>query len=209
MPRIEPEVDTDSVIRRGNHIERIGGFQQSPIDAAIDDVTGPPADDSNKWFITIISSRNCKPCKDLLADWNKSNELLAFAKPSDSANSWANLNVYEVENRFHNWFVKDLKIDGTPTIIIQPPRSKKYGDPSTVIYQKTGYTAGKPDELAKSFTVAIRKYLNKLSERGELWQQREDVRHGSVVSEKDIIYCSVNEEPKGFGHWTSHPLGRW
>src|SRR6218665_3643616 len=175
-----PEVDTDSVLRRGNHVERIGGHQQSAYDAAVDGVTGPPADDSGKWFITIITQRGCVPCAKLKAAWAKSAELLAFARPGDTANSWAHYNEYEAENRYHEWFTRGIAVKGYPTILIQPPATGKYGDARFPIYQATGFD-GDAAKLASSFTAKIKGHLRTLNQHGALPHEPQDFQYVSHV----------------------------
>jgi len=157
-----PEVDTAAVIRRGDHVEHVDGIQ-SEADAAWGEVTAPPADDSHKWFITVLTMKNCGPCNQLKADWQTSQHLRAFAIPGDQKNSWAHINFYDVENETHAWWQKNLKISGYPTILIQPPRTKQYGDPSTVVFQKTGYN-GKPEELAAKMSAGMKTYVAKLAQ---------------------------------------------
>jgi hypothetical protein len=158
-----PEVDTAAVIRRGDHVEHVNGIQ-SEADAAWGEVTSPPADDSHKWFITVLTTRNCRPCAQLKADWGTSQYLKAFAIPGDQKNSWAHINFYDATDETHAWWQKNIKIAGYPTVLIQPPRSKQYGDPSTVVLQKTGYN-GKPEELAAKMSAGLKTYVSKLAQR--------------------------------------------
>jgi thioredoxin-related protein len=61
---ITPE-GVNEVIRRGNHIEIIDGTQGSDL---VGDAMAPPEDDSHKWFISVITSANCKYCELLKND---------------------------------------------------------------------------------------------------------------------------------------------
>lgn len=158
-----PEVDTAAVIRRGDHVEHVNGIQ-SEVDAAWGEATAPPADDSHKWFITVLTQKGCAPCAQLKADWQTSQHLKAFAIPGDQKNSWAHINFYNSQDETHNWWHKNLKITAYPTIIIQPPRTKQYGEPATVVFQKTGYN-GKPEELAAKMSAGLKTYVAKISDR--------------------------------------------
>ncbi len=155
---IMPEVDTASVIRRGNHVEHVNGFQAD--EDTFGDVTAPPADDSHKWFISVYTISNCGPCAKLKADWETSEYLRAFGKPKDQAGSWAHLNFYNAEDETVNWRLKNLKVKSYPCIVIQPPRSRTYGDPATVVMQKSGYKTDK--ELAAQITAALKAYVKKI-----------------------------------------------
>jgi hypothetical protein len=159
-----PEVDAAAVIRRGNHVEHVNGYQDAPeSDLTFGEITAPPADDSHKWFISVYTISNCGPCAKLKADWETSEYLRAFAKPKDQAGSWAHLNFYNAEDDTQNFRLKNLKIKGYPCILVQPPRSRAYGDPATVVLQKTGYKSDK--ELAAQITAAIKAYAKKLDEK--------------------------------------------
>jgi hypothetical protein len=161
-----PEVDTAAVIRRGDHVEHVNGIRSAE-DEAFGDITAPPADDSHKWFITILTSPNCGPCNKLKEDWAQSPYLKAFGVIGDQKASWSHLNIYNAEDATHQWFQKNIEIKGYPTILIQPPRSKQYGAPETIVMQKTGYN-GKPEELAKQITSSLRTYVATLSKRNAL-----------------------------------------
>jgi len=157
-----PQVDTAAVIRRGNHVEHVNGYQ-ADADVAFGEVTAPPADDSHKWFITVYTIPNCGPCAKLKADWETSEVLRAFAKPKDQAGSWAHLNFYNAEDETVNWRLKNLAVKGYPCIVIQPPRNRQYGDPSTVVMQKSGYKSDK--ELAAQISASLKGYVKKLEEK--------------------------------------------
>jgi hypothetical protein len=51
-------------------------------------------------------------------------------------------------------------VGGFPTILVQPPLNKKYGDPATVVFQHTGYD-GNGQRLASKITAAIKAFLAK------------------------------------------------
>ena len=156
--RLDP--DYAEVYRRGDYVESFGQGPRSDGEQSYLQAMAKPADDSHKWFITIITAQNCGPCKKLLADWQTAPELLAFARFRDQKNSWAHLNVYAAEDETQAWRWTNIKVTSYPTIIIQPPVSGQYGDASTVVLQKAGYN-GKPAELAKQMGDQIRTYIAK------------------------------------------------
>ena len=65
--------------------------------------------------------------------------LRAFANPDDPKESWAHYRVYRSDDTTQSWRWKNLRISGYPTILIQPPRNRQFGDPSTVVMQCAGY----------------------------------------------------------------------
>ncbi len=153
----QPQVDVAEVIRRGGHVELIGGIC-SDNDKNFCEAVATPPDDSNKWYVTVLSQSGCKPCERLKYDLQTDKSLTAFVNPTDPKKSWAHYNTYSSDDETQMWRFKGIKIKGYPTTIIQPPRNGRYGDPSTVVYQKTGYD-GNGRKLAESFSDSIKKYI--------------------------------------------------
>jgi len=117
-----------------------------------------PEDDSHKWSISVITSPGCAACNKLQADWKTSTYLLAFANPEDAKQSWAHYRVYRSDDVPQGWRWKAIRIASYPTILVQPPRNRRYGDPATVVMQVTGYD-GDAKQLATAMSSAIRKYV--------------------------------------------------
>ena len=181
-------IDPDEILRRGNRVEVINPIT-THADTGADDTAylaalAPPADDSHKWFISIITLENCGPCKKLLADWQSSPELAAFAQPRDARASWAHLNIYAAEDETQTWRWQNIAIKSYPTILLQPPRSGAFGDAATVVLQKSGYN-GKPAELAAQLRAAIEKQAKQ--HRSSVAQQQSPGVHplGEFVEAKD------------------------
>lgn len=157
-----PQVDQDEVRRLGNLVHQLGVGPQSD---GVDDflaAMGPPASDADKWFISLVTIRNCAPCVQLKQAFGTDPWLKALADPSDPKKSWSHFGVYDAQDKSQSFRFEKLKIEAYPTILVQPPRSKKYGEPSTVVFQ--GTYGGDPKKLATEITTAIRRYLAKLSE---------------------------------------------
>jgi hypothetical protein len=149
-------IDSQEILRRGNSVQTIapGQYAQSTELAAL----APPTDDRHKWFITLITQPNCAPCKQLLADLQNAPELKAWVNLSDATHSWSHFNQYNSEDATQQWRWANIAIKGYPTLLVQPPRSGKYGDPAIVVMQKTGYN-GKPAELAEQLRASILKQV--------------------------------------------------
>jgi len=157
---VAPEVDQAEVLRRGNLVQVVGdgtrSFETDDFAAAM----GPPASDADKWFISVVSMKQCAGCEKLKKEWSTNPWLLALANPSDTKQSWAHFGIYDKDDRSQAFRFESLKITTFPTILVQPPRSKRYGDPSIVVFQ--GVYKGDPDKLAREITQAIRQYIQKL-----------------------------------------------
>jgi hypothetical protein len=155
----EAEVDRAEVLRLGDLVQHVDGIGNDP-EALFVEAMGPPATDADKWFISVLTMQGCAPCAKLKADWETSPWLLALADPNNPKLSWAHYNVYAREDRSQAFRFEKLNIEAYPTILVQPPRSKRYGDPSTVVFQ--GTYGGDPEKLARQITAAIRQYVAKL-----------------------------------------------
>jgi hypothetical protein len=201
-PTNEPpteEVDAAEIKRLGDHVQYVDGdSKSSPGDYV--EVMGPPADDNHKWFISIIGSKSCAACARLKADL-KSNEYLRALitvhenddNHSDTKTSWAHYTYYLAGDKSQDFRWKDLKIKGYPTILVQPPLNKKYGDPSTVVVQMTGYD-GDGKKLATSIAAGIKAYLAKQAERRQAGHRAQLL---SIINERVGEFPPEPPPPKG------------
>jgi hypothetical protein len=161
-------IDPHEIVRRGNRVEAVNATETHnhlSADADFLAALAPPADDSHKWFITIVTLDGCGPCKQLLADWHSSPALAAFALPGNVRASWAHLNIYAAEDETQTWRWRNIALKSYPTILLQPPRHGRYGNAATVVLQKSGYN-GKPEELAQQLRAAIEKQARKIQVGG-------------------------------------------
>lgn len=163
-------VDVAEVLRRGDLVEHVDGYQSGP-ESAVCEAMEPPASDADKWFVSVLTSPSCSPCKQLLKTWETDEWLLALADPNDSKASWSHFAVFDSTDRSQAFRFEALKVKAYPTIVVQPPRSGKYGDPSTVVYQ--GVYGGDTRKLAEAMSASIRSYVERVSEaqRNNSWQQ--------------------------------------
>ena len=158
-----PEVNEAEVLRMGDTVQHIDGLHRATADDAYIEAMGPPASDADKWFISVLSMRGCAACLRLKQDWAGNRWLLALANPSDPKQSWAHYNTYMREDASQAWRWKNIRVTAYPTVLVQPPRSGKYGEPGTVVFQ--GTYGGDPKALASNITRAIRLYVSKLPVR--------------------------------------------
>lgn len=160
-PVAEPQVNKAEILRMGDMVQHIDGLHRATAEDAYVAAMGPPESDADKWFISVISMRSCAACQKLKRDWRTSPWLLALARPDDPDNSWAHHNVYWRGDESQMWRFEDITIAAYPTILVQPPRSGRFGKPETVVFQSAGY-GGDPQKLASRITRAIRLYIAKL-----------------------------------------------
>ncbi len=172
-----PQVDKEETIRRGDMVQEIGTTQEGPFDL-IADALAPPEDDSHKWYITLVTMPDCKPCEALKADFMRSDPLRAWANPQELEESWSHYQVRRFEDADEangaqrDWFkgVKDkiaegFKVTGGPCIVIQPPRNGEFGPNKTVVAMLFGYD-GDGDKTAKKIRAAIVNYVEVMKRRG-------------------------------------------
>jgi thioredoxin-related protein len=173
------EVDQAEVMRLGNLVQAVGsGPRSTQVDRYVE-AMAPPASDADKWFISVFTTRGCKACEQLKQDWSKDPWLLALANPSDPKASWAHYSVYLQDDRSQAFRFTEIKVTEFPTVIVQPPRSGKYGDPKTVIFQ--GVPGESPEQLAQAITHAIRTYVASLSTTAST-KQSEGASQATVAS---------------------------
>ncbi len=155
------EVNQAEILRLGNMVQHVDGQRHGQnVEDALVEAMKPPADDSDKWFISVLVSRSCTACQKLRRDWAADPSLQALADPGDPKRSWAHLNFYYAEDKSQAFRFKGIQVDGYPTVIVQPPRNKEYGDPTTVVHQ--GTYDGNPRHLAGDIARSIRMYVGKL-----------------------------------------------
>lgn len=150
------EVDQAEVLRLGNTVQHVDGGIAAGADEELA-ALGPPASDADKWFISLVTTKGCTPCEQLKQAWRSDPWLLALANPLDPKSSWAHYNEYLYDDQSQSFRWQDVKIAAFPTVIVQPPRSQRYGDPATVVFQDT--YRGDPKQLAESISRAVRRYV--------------------------------------------------
>jgi hypothetical protein len=155
-----PEVDEAEILRLGNVVQSVGsGVQSTDVDQYVE-ALAPPESDADKWFISVVTAHGCKTCEQLKRDWNTDPWLQAIANPDDPNESWSHFNVYVDGDRSQAFRFENVRITDFPTVIVQPPRSGKYGDPKTVVFQAVYQSS--PRRLTEAITQAIGQYVSRL-----------------------------------------------
>lgn len=162
---VVPEVDTAEVVRRGDMVVIAGEGPRSDDKEAFLAAMAPPADDSDKWFVTVITTKDCPACEALKSDFRKAQELLAFVAAPEQSKAWAHYNEYSAQDATQSWRLKEYKITKFPTVVIQPPRNGMWGDPKIVVFQQDGYL-GKPADLANAMRATVKTFAAKMGQRG-------------------------------------------
>lgn len=146
------EVATEEVLHRGDNVEHINTTQHA-------DIMGVPTDDNHKWFITVITARGCLPCQKLESAFVNDPHLRSLVNVSDHKKSWAHYNVYLHDDASQKFRWEKIKLASYPTILVQPPINKSFGNPSTVVFQASGFD-GDGKKLAAKIVATIRAYVD-------------------------------------------------
>jgi thioredoxin-related protein len=160
------------IARRGKMVERVDGYQDAgdPVDA-ISAALQPPADDSHKWYFTLVTTQNCRYCDMLRRDFEQDPKLQGWVNTKDYTKSWAHFQVVQIEDQSQTWRFKDFRPTSFPTLIVQPPLNNSWGDPHTIVYVRQGYL--KPADLDSAIRGAIQQYATKTFPRHMAWSAKE------------------------------------
>lgn len=172
----EPDVDVSwkakaEIARRGPMVERVNGFTAESDEAYFVEALSPPADDSNKWSVTLVTMQGCKFCDQLRGDFESSPALTPWVNTQDYTKSWAHYKVVQIEDKSQSWRWKEFQPKVFPTLILQPPFDRSWGDPHTIVFLKEGYD-GKPDKLAQNLRAAIDKYVKLVKPQRTAWKAK-------------------------------------
>jgi hypothetical protein len=160
-PRDVPEEAQQEIQRRGAMVERIGPSAEARSGDRLAEALAPPPDDSHKWFLTLIVQRDCPACERMRADFERAPPLAAWVCPADPQRSWAHWQVFQADDASQAWRWQDVPLSQFPTVIVQPPLNRAFGDPHAVVYLHQGYLA--PEELSVGIRRAIQRYVAKLA----------------------------------------------
>jgi hypothetical protein len=144
--------------RRGNLCEVVRGGVASADSPAIATAMQPPKDDSDKWFITLVTSAGCPQCERLKRDFRESEALRPYVNTQDHQASWAHYNVIRIEDETQAWRWKTFKPTSFPTVLIQPPLNGVFGDATTYLKPIVGY-GGSPKAMAATIRARIADYV--------------------------------------------------
>lgn len=173
------EVDTAEIVRRGDRVTRAGSGPMSSEEQALSEATAPPADDSGKWFVSLIVDDSMES-QALLYDLRHSPHLRAWIDLDEPKGSWSHATVYRKGDQTQDWRWKNLRISTYPVMILQPPAKLRdetkpdswiWGDPKTVVWQFDGYdarSATRAQDRANAIRKALTLYVAKIAERQQV-----------------------------------------
>jgi hypothetical protein len=141
-----------------------GGIEADPLTESIAQISGLPPVDNDKWHIYVVGRKGCAPCLELARLWKTDATLRAWAMPDNPRDSWAHFQYFNYDDPLESWrWTKSpenpnpVVIKSVPTIVAQPPRNGRYGDPANVVM--TYVWEGDPKLLSSALQRSIRAYL--------------------------------------------------
>lgn len=157
-----PDVAKHEVARRGNHVEETGSVQSASSVAA---ALAPPADDSDKWFLTLVikpGDIESDKMRDVIA---RSPEMQAWVNVDNPKTSQTHYHVRSIDDKTQSdWFAgisPAIDRGGLPMVIVQPPRNGRYGKPEHIVKAISGVLSGK--DLSAKLRLGIEDYIQTIN----------------------------------------------
>lgn len=163
-----PEAAHYETLRRGDHLETLGSTQAGP-EAAVVASLAPPEDDSDRWWICVVTSKDVawrKACGQLLVDFDTSINLRAWADIDNPALSWAHFQERDFDDPINkDWLAgirEQLAGQAFPAVVLQPPRNGSYGRNAVTVGIIHGYN-GDAKQLSDRIRAKIKAYSDKVA----------------------------------------------
>ena len=152
-----PEIAEWEIQRRGNHVEMTGTVRAGLMAAAL----SPPADDSAKWYITLVYRPGEAKSEKMRTVLESSQELKAWIDVGNSQRSTTHYLARSVDDRINKDWIDGLRTPlekyGVPLIVLQPPANGKFGKHTTIVKYFFGEFTGK--QLSDKLRDAIIAYV--------------------------------------------------
>lgn len=154
------EIDRAEIRRWGDHVEHVDGQAYGATSDIVMEALSTPADDSNRWHITVLSMKGCAGCERLKQDLNNPQlDLWNLVGPDQKGNAWASLHIYDKDRLSDSW--RGYKAQSYPWIVVQPPLSGVYGSPSTLVWE--GSYSGNPQQLFQTICDRAKSHVMRIS----------------------------------------------
>lgn len=152
-----PPVAQHEIARRGNHVEQTGTIRSGLMAAAL----SPPADDSAKWFLTLVY----RPGEEASERMRTSVELSVAMRPwvdaHDPAKSSMHYQLRSVDDATQSDWLANLRpklaADGLPCVVLQPPKNGRFGSSAVIVKLIHGAMSG--EELSRRLRDGIVRYV--------------------------------------------------
>jgi len=162
-PTDVPRIAQDEIARRGSHVEQTGTIRSGAAAAAL----SPPTDDSSKWFLTLVV-RNGEPASERMkAVIARDPAMRPWVNAQDPAQSPTHYQIRAVDDRTQADWLEGLQpaiARGLPLVIVQPPRSGRFGPSATIVKMIPGVHSG--EELSRRLRDGIVAYVETIEQPG-------------------------------------------
>lgn len=158
-----PNKTAMEIARRGNMVELTGTIRSDLIASAF----APPEDDSDKWFVTLVTKPNDADSQSLKHAIEDSKEMAPWVNASDPLLSATHYQVrpYDLKGINKDWLAGLTRLveeKGLPMVVLQPPRNGKFGQTKTIVKTIHGTCDG--EYLAKKLRESIIVYVRAIDD---------------------------------------------
>lgn len=165
-PADVPEIAQQEIARRGSHVEMTGTIRSGLMAAAL----APPADDSAKWFLTLIvkpGDVSSEKMKLIIATDPAVRPWVDVREPMKSAMHYQVRSTGDATQA--DWLAglqpalnrSGLTLaDMCPLVVVQPPKNGQFGKSSVVVKMVSGVVTG--EQLATRLRDGIIAYVRAL-----------------------------------------------
>lgn len=170
------QVDTLEILRWGDRCVESGTGHRSAESMLFTMAMSPPEVDKDKFHISVWGKSTDPHYTDLLKAFESSPWLAGFVaeppavvdnKPTNKK-AWAWFHQYRTDDPTQDWRQKQFEVpeDSAPVVILQPPRSGKWGDGSIIMDRIESDEAKNPEQLHKRIQATVTLWVRKLAESG-------------------------------------------
>lgn len=159
-----PPIAQHEIARRGSHVEHTGTIRSGLMAEAL----SPPADDSAKWFVTLIVKPGDPASEKMRAMVATDPAIRPWIDVREPAKSTTHFHIRSIDDPTQADWLRGLRPaierSGLPLVVLQPPKNGQFGPGSTIVKLIGGVVTG--DELGAKLRDGIIAYIQALEPRG-------------------------------------------
>lgn len=156
-PADVPPIAQHEIARRGNHVELTGTIRSGLMAMAL----SPPADDSSKWFVTLIVKPGAADSEAMRSTFASDPALRPWVDVREPLKSTTHYHVRSIDDATQADWLSGLRPaiarSGLPLVVLQPPKNGQFGPSATIVKLIGGVVPG--DKLAAKLRTAIIDYV--------------------------------------------------
>lgn len=159
-----PAIAQDEIARRGSHVEMTGTIRSGLMAAAL----SPPADDSAKWFLTLIVKPGEVSSEKMKATIANDPAMRPWVDARDPSKSAMHYHVRSIDDATQADWLQGLRPaiqrTGLPLVVLQPPKNGQFGPSATIVKMVAGPITG--EQLAARLREGIIAYVQTIEMSG-------------------------------------------